>query len=203
MKHKPFVIVLSAPSGTGKTTVLNRVRNLDPNLYYSVSITTRSPRPGEINGVDYIFTTKENFVKMINENELLEWAQVFGGEYYGTLKAPVLKALQEGKDVIMDLDIQGKTSLEKFFGEELVSIFLLPPSIKELKRRLQKRQTETEDELKERLERAKLELKWAEKYQYLVISSDVEKTAFDIITIIRAERMKRSRLVINLDLFIQ
>ncbi|MEO0199195.1 MAG: guanylate kinase, partial [candidate division WOR-3 bacterium] len=110
---------------------------------------------------------------------------------------------QEGKDVIMDLDIQGKTSLEKFFGEELVSIFLLPPSIKELKRRLQKRQTETEDELKERLERAKLELKWAEKYQYLVISSDVEKTAFDIITIIRAERMKRSRLVINLDLFIQ
>ncbi|MEO0229253.1 MAG: guanylate kinase [candidate division WOR-3 bacterium] len=203
MKHRPFVIVLSAPSGTGKTTVLNRVRNLDPNLYYSVSITTRSPRPGEINGVDYIFTSKENFIKMINDNELLEWAQVFGGEYYGTPKAPVLKALQEGKDVIMDLDIQGKTSLEKFFGEELVSIFLLPPSIKELKRRLQKRQTETEDELKERLERAKLELKWAEKYQYLVISSDVEKTAFDIITIIRAERMKRSRLVINLDLFIQ
>ncbi|MEO0247926.1 MAG: guanylate kinase [candidate division WOR-3 bacterium] len=203
MKHRPFVIVLSAPSGTGKTTVLNRVRNLDPNLYYSVSITTRSPRPGEINGVDYIFTSKENFIKMINDNELLEWAQVFGGEYYGTLKAPVLKALQEGKDVIMDLDIQGKTSLEKFFGEELVSIFLLPPSIKELKRRLQKRQTETEDELKERLERAKLELKWAEKYQYLVISSDVEKTAFDIITIIRAERMKRSRLVINLDLFIR
>lgn len=203
MKHRPFVIVLSAPSGTGKTTVLNRVRKLDSNLYYSVSITTRSPRPGEINGVDYIFTSKENFVKMINDNELLEWAQVFGGEYYGTLKAPVLKALQEGKDVIMDLDIQGKTSLEKFFGEELVSIFLLPPSIKELKRRLQKRQTETEDELKERLERAKLELKWAEKYQYLVISSDVEKTASDIITIIRAERMKRSRLIINLDLFIQ
>lgn len=203
MRHKPFVIVISAPSGTGKTTVLNRVRKLEPDLFYSVSITTRTPRPGEINGVDYIFTSRENFVKLINDGELLEWAQVFGGEYYGTPKAPILKALQEGKDVIMDLDIQGKTSLENLFGDELVSIFLLPPSFDELKRRLQKRQTESENELRERLERAKIELKWAEKYQYWVISSDVEEAASNIVTIIKAERMKRNRLELNLGFFIQ
>lgn len=201
MKHRPFVIVISAPSGAGKTTVLSRVRKLEPDLFYSVSITTRPPRPGEVNGIDYIFTSRDNFQKMIEENELLEWAQVFGGEYYGTPKAPVLKALQEGKDVIMDLDIQGKTSLENYFKEDLVSIFLLPPSLEELKRRLQKRQTEREEELMERLERAKIELRWAEKYQYWVISSEVEDAANNIVTIIRAERMKKYRLKLEGDFF--
>ncbi|MEO0229930.1 MAG: guanylate kinase [candidate division WOR-3 bacterium] len=181
MKHRPFVIVISAPSGTGKTTVLSRVRKLEPDLFYSVSITTRPPRPGEINGIDYIFTSREKFLKMIDNDELLEWA-------------PVFKALQEGKDVIMDLDIQGKTSLENFFKDDLVSIFLLPPSFEELKRRLQKRQTESEKELMERLERAKIEIRWAEKYQYWVISSKVEDAANNIVTIIRAERMKKNRL---------
>ncbi|MGB9824005.1 MAG: guanylate kinase [Candidatus Hydrothermia bacterium] len=201
MKHRPFVIVISAPSGTGKTTVLQRVRQLEPDLFYSVSITTRPPRPGEVNGVDYIFTTKVEFEKMIKEGELLEWAQVFGGEYYGTPKAPVVKALEEGKDVIMDLDIQGKTTLEEYFKEDLVSIFLLPPSFEELKRRLLKRQTESEEKLKERLERAKVELKWAEKYKYWVISSEVEEAAQNILIIIKAERMKKSRIELSSDFF--
>jgi guanylate kinase len=199
MKHRPFVIVISAPSGAGKTTVLNRVRQLEPDLFYSVSITTRSPRPGEVNGIDYIFTTKAEFEEMIKEGELLEWAQVFGGEYYGTPKVPIIKALQEGKDVIMDLDIQGKTALERYFKEDLVSIFLLPPSFEELKRRLLKRQTESEENLKERLERAKIELKWAEKYKYWVISSEVEEAAQNILIIIKAERMKKSRIELNRD----
>jgi len=200
MKHKPFIVVISAPSGAGKTTVLSRVRELDKNLFYSVSVTTRPPRPGEINGVDYIFVTKEKFREMIEKGELLEWAQVFGGEYYGTPKEPVFSALKEGKDVIMDLDIQGKINIEKLLHENLVSIFLFPPSLEELKKRLKKRKTESEEELAERLERAKIELQWADSYQYWVLSSEVEEAALSILTIIKAERMRRERLEFPIEL---
>lgn len=199
MKYKPFVVVISAPSGAGKTTVLSAVRELEPDLFYSVSVTTRSPRPGEVSGVDYIFVSKEEFQRMIEEEELLEWAKVFGGEYYGTLKAPVLNALAKGKDVIMDLDIQGKESLEKFFGADLISIFLLPPSFEELRRRLSLRKTESAEELEERLERARLELKWAEKYKYWVVSSVVREAAKNIVCIIQAERMRKERSLLNIE----
>uniref|UniRef100_A0A7C2P8H9 Guanylate kinase n=1 Tax=candidate division WOR-3 bacterium TaxID=2052148 RepID=A0A7C2P8H9_UNCW3 len=200
MNHKPFVVVISAPSGTGKTTVLSEVRKLEPNLFYSVSVTTRSPRPNEIDGVDYKFVSKEEFERMIEKGELLEWAKVFGGEYYGTPREPVMEALKAGKDVIMDLDIQGRNSLERIFGKDLVSIFLLPPSFDELKRRLSLRKTESEEELTERLERAKLELQWAERYEYWVVSGSVTEAATNIVHIIYAERMKRERVIFNIDL---
>ncbi|MEO0239234.1 MAG: guanylate kinase [candidate division WOR-3 bacterium] len=200
MNHKPFVVVISAPSGTGKTTVLSEVRKLEPDLFYSVSVTTRPPRPNERDGVDYKFVSKEEFERMIEKGELLEWAKVFGGEYYGTPKAPVMEALKAGKDVIMDLDIQGRNTLEGIFGKDLVSIFLLPPSFEELKRRLSLRKTESEEELIERLERAKLELKWAERYEYWVISSSIAEAAMNIIHIIHAERMKRERVIFKIDL---
>jgi guanylate kinase len=199
MRHRPFLIVISAPSGAGKTTVLNEVKKLCPDLFYSVSATTRSPRPNEIDGVDYIFVSREKFEEMIEKEELLEWARVFGGEYYGTPKKPVLKALESGRDVIMDLDIQGKETLEEKFGKEMISIFLLPPSFEELRRRLSGRNTESEEELKERLSRAKVELAWADKYQYWVVSSSVDEAARSITSIIEAERMKKERVIYPLD----
>ncbi|HOK23372.1 MAG TPA: guanylate kinase [Candidatus Hydrothermia bacterium] len=200
MNHKPFIIVVSAPSGAGKTTILKEVRRLVSGVFYSVSATTRPPRPGEVDGVDYIFVTKKEFERMIESGDLLEWAKVFGGEYYGTPKSPVIKALEAGMDVLMDLDIQGKESLEAMYDGSIISIFLLPPSFEELRRRLNGRKTENESELQERLSRAKVELKWAENYQYWVISSLIDEAAKGIVSIINAERMRRERVIFNLDI---
>jgi len=194
MKHKPFVIVVSAPSGTGKTTVLNYLKTLDNNLFYSVSATSRAKRPGEVDGRDYIFVSRQKFERWIEQGELLEWAEVYG-EYYGTPRKPVRDALSRGMDIIMDLDVQGKRSLEREFKDDLVSIFLLPPDLAVLKQRLISRGAEDEEKLELRLALAESELRWAYEYEYWVINDDVEKAANRILSIINAERMRQKRVI--------
>ncbi len=192
MNHEPFLIVVSAPSGTGKTTVLRRFLKICDGLFYSVSATTRKMRPGEVNGRDYIFLDKEVFENWIKEGKLLEWSEVYG-EYYGTLRDPVIENMELGRDVIMDLDVEGKRKLEAQFPDRLVSVFLYPPDRETLRKRLLSRGAEDEEKLKIRLSKAEEELRWASEYEYWVVNEDIEKAALRLKDITEAERMKRKR----------
>ncbi len=192
MNHEPFLIVVSAPSGTGKTTVLRRFLKICDGLFYSVSATTRKMRPGEVNGRDYIFLDKEVFENWIKEGKLLEWAEVYG-EYYGTPRDPVIENMELGRDVIMDLDVEGKRKLEAQFPDRLVSVFLYPPDRETLRKRLLSRGAEDEEKLKIRLSKAEEELRWASEYEYWVVNEDIEKAALRLKDITEAERMKRKR----------
>ncbi len=192
MKHKPFLVVVSAPSGSGKTTVLRRLLEKCDGLFYSVSATTRKMRPGEVNGRDYIFIDKDEFKEWIENGKLLEWAEVYG-EYYGTPKVPVIKSFEEGKDVIMDLDVVGKRKLETQFPDRLVSVFLYPPDMETLRNRLLSRGAEDEKKLTIRMNKAGEELRWASEYDYWVVNEDIDKAAERLKAIITAERLKRTR----------
>ena len=194
IKHRPFLIVVSAPSGSGKTTIVRMVLQKMNDLFYSVSATTRKKRPGEVDGKDYIFVTHETFAKWIDEGKVVEWAEIYG-EYYGTPKAPIDRALKEGRDVILDLDIHGKRALEKLYGKDVVSVFLLPPSIEELRRRLISRGAESPEKLKLRLALSKEEMKWGYEYDYIVLNDIREVATDNVISIIKAERMRRERIV--------
>jgi len=193
MRHIPFLIVISAPSGTGKTTVTKKLLTIQKDIFYSISVTTRKKRSEEIDGVDYIFLEREIFEKWKEEGELIEWAEVYG-EYYGTPKRPVMENLEQGKDVILDLDVKGKKSLEKLFPGRVVSIYLLPPDLETLKKRLMGRGVEDPDKLGLRIKKAKEELRWAIEYDYWVINDNVEKAVERISSIISAERMRRERV---------
>jgi len=169
------LFVFSAASGAGKTTLINRVMPNFPNVVYSVSATTRKPRQGEVDGVHYFFKTKEEFKKMIEQNELIEWNKVHGN-YYGTPKFFVEQKLKEGKDVALDLDVFGKINFDKVYPQA-VGILVLPPSMEDLEKRLRTRNTETEKSLKLRLENAKKETEFAVtqgKYQHVIYNGDLE-----------------------------
>lgn len=184
-----LLIILSGPSGVGKGTIRKRIMQ-DPslNLIYSVSMTTRSMRPGEVNGKDYFFVNQETFQEAINHNQLLEWAE-FVGNRYGTPKAEIQKLRQEGKNVLLEIEINGaKQVIAKATGPGLVTIFLMPPSFEALEARIRKRKTESELIIQERLAKAKREMNLHHDYQYLVVNDDVEKTSQQIIDIIK-ERM--------------
>ncbi len=190
MNRKPFLIVIAAPSGTGKTTLCRQIIKRDKKIKYSVSCTTRPKRKNERNGRDYFFYDKKEFEKMIKEGKLLEYENVYG-YYYGTPKKRVENFLKKGYDVIMDLDIKGALNLKRSIPGT-VTIFLLPPSLKELKRRL-KRRGDDEKSLEERLKYAKKEIKKAEKFDYIVINDKLEKTVKEILCIIKAERLRKDR----------
>ncbi len=196
LRHRPFLIVISAPSGGGKTTVKNVVLERMPEIAYSVSATTRKPRENEVNGVDYIFVTHEKFREWLSSGELLEWAEIYG-EFYGTPKSPILKWLEEGRDVLLDLDVHGKRSVERAFVGRTVSIFLLPPSMEILRERLLDRGTETGEVLEKRLRLARSEMDHAFEYDYWVINDEVEAAAQEVMNIIRAERQRSNRLIYN------
>jgi len=169
------LFVFSAASGAGKTTLINRVMPDFPNVVYSVSATTRSPRPGEVDGVHYFFKTKEEFKKMIEQNELIEWNEVHGN-YYGTPKFFVEQKLEEGKDVALDLDVFGKINFDKIYPQA-IGILILPPSMEDLEKRLKTRGTETRKTMKLRLENAKKETDFAVtqgKYQHVIYNGDLE-----------------------------
>jgi len=169
------LFVFSAASGAGKTTLINRVMPNFPNVVYSVSATTRKPRPGEIDEVHYFFKTKEEFKKMIEQNELIEWNEVHGN-YYGTPKFFVEQKLKENRDVALDLDVFGKINFDKVYPQA-VGILILPPSMEELEKRLKARGTETEESLKLRMENARKETEFATtqgKYQHIVYNGDLE-----------------------------
>lgn len=183
--RKGLLILISGPSGTGKGTVCDLLRKNHPEISYSISATTRQPRPGEQDGVNYYFYDKEKFRQMIDAGELLEWAEVYGN-YYGTPKQKVLDRLNAGEDILLEIDTQGALNVMKAVPEGLF-IFLLPPSLEELANRLKGRGTETEESLQRRLGAAVDEIKIAHKYRYVVVNDKVEAAEKAIAGIIEAE----------------
>jgi guanylate kinase len=189
---KGLLVVISAPSGTGKTTLTHMLLKEFPNMEFSVSYTTRPPRPGEVNGKDYFFVDRETFERMIEEGDFLEWAEVYGN-LYGTSKSQVLKALNEGKDIILDIDTQGALQVKKNFPEAVL-IFVLPPSLSELERRLRRRGTDDEETIERRLKVAREEIRRAPLYDYIVVNDVLEVAFENLKSIIRAEKCKTERL---------
>jgi guanylate kinase len=193
-RRRGLLVVLSSPSGAGKTTISRLLLESDPDVTMSVSVTTRPKRPGEIEGVDYHFVDDAEFDRLIDVGEFVEWAPVFGFRY-GTPKAPVKDALRNGRDILFDIDWQGTQQLHSAMGEDLVRIFILPPSVAELERRLRERGTDTEDVVADRMRRASGEIgHWAE-YDYVLVNADMDKCLGKVRTIVEAERLKRSRQV--------
>jgi guanylate kinase len=190
--RRGLLIVLSSPSGAGKSTISRMLLDVDGDVTMSVSATTRPARPGEADGMDYFFVDDAAFDRMISANEFVEWAHVFGHRY-GTPKAPVKQALRRGSDILFDIDWQGARQLEPDFGEHLVTIFLLPPSMKELEQRLHSRGQDSEQVIAERMRRAADEIDhWAE-YDYVLVNRDMETCLDQVRAIISAERAKRIR----------
>jgi len=191
MENKGLLIVISGPSGAGKGTICKAYLQRHPETMLSISATTRSPRPGEIDGVNYFFKTKEEFEKIIEEGGFLEYAEVYG-HYYGTPKAFVRENLMAGKDVILEIDIQGALQVKERF-EEGVFIFIVPPSMKELKERIVKRGTEDPETIFRRFKSAYQELNFITRYNYVVINDAVEKAVQKIEAIIIAEKCRVDR----------
>ncbi len=193
-RRRGLLVVLSSPSGAGKTTISRLLLEADADVTMSISATTRPQRPGEVEGVDYHFVDDAEFDRLIETNEFVEWAPVFGYRY-GTPKAPVKEALRDGRDILFDIDWQGTQQLHSAMGEDLVRIFILPPSMPELERRLRERGTDSEAVVADRMHRAAAEIShWAE-YDYVLVNADMEKCLAKVQTIVAAERLKRSRQV--------
>jgi guanylate kinase len=187
------LFVISAPSGAGKTTLLKRVMARVPGLVFSVSHTTRAPRPGERNGVDYHFVLKAEFLAMIEQGLFLEYAEVHDN-LYGTSSAAIARQLEQGLDVILDIDVQGAAILRKTGRPEATHIFISPPDLAELERRLRGRGTENEEMITVRLKNAAIEMRAAAAYEYLIINDNLEETANLLASIILAERARAHRL---------
>ena len=179
MKNRLFV--MSAASGAGKTTLKDKVIHKFPDIRYSISATTRSPRPGEVNGVHYFFKTKDEFLKMIQEDALVEWNEVHGN-YYGTPKSFVEETLAKGERVLFDIDVFGKVNFDKVYPEA-TGILILPPSSEELERRLRARASDSEEVIRLRLENAKKEIEFAQtngKYEHVIVNDDLETAALEL-----------------------
>lgn len=169
------LIVVSAPSGSGKTTIAKKIMEKFPFIKFSVSATTRPKRDGEVDGKDYFFLTREEFEKKIQNGELLEWEEIYGN-YYGTLKSVVESALKNGEILLFDVDVNGAISIKKKFPDDSVLIFIKPPNMETLKERLRRRKTETEDQIKKRLDRVPMELGKAEYFDYIFVNDKLEDT---------------------------
>ncbi len=180
-----MLFVVSAPSGAGKTTIVNEVTKRDPDIIFSISATTRKGRGKEVDGVDYYFISKEDFEQRIKNNELAEYEQVYGGHYYGTLKSFIDKSLKEGKNVIFDVDVNGALSIKKLYKEDTILVFIMPPDIDTLKDRLINRATESESEIKERFDKYNYELNKADQFDKVVINDDLDHAVKQVQEIIR------------------
>ncbi|GAA4724855.1 guanylate kinase [Sphingomonas lutea] len=191
-QRRGLLIVLSSPSGAGKTTISRRLLEADPDIAMSVSATTRPKRPGEVEGRDYIFVDDAAFQRMIDGSEFVEWAPVFGYRY-GTPKGAVKQALRDGRDILFDIDWQGTQQLKAAMGEDLVSIFLLPPSMEELERRLRARGTDSDSVISDRMTRAAAEISHWPEYEYVLVNHDVETCLQQVRAIVAAERLKKDR----------
>lgn len=191
--RRGLMLVLSSPSGAGKTTLSRRLLEADSEIDMSVSATTRKPRPGEVEGKDYYFLSTEDFGIMRNRDEFLEHAKVFGN-YYGTPKEPVETALAQGRDVLFDIDWQGTQQLDETAQDDLVKVFILPPSAQELERRLEKRAQDPAEVVAERMAKASDEISHYQEYDYIIINESMDKAFAELQAILRAERLKRRRL---------
>lgn len=192
MSNNGLLIVLSGPSGSGKDTVLERLINLDSNVVKAISTTTRQLREGEINGKDYFFISEQEFFEAIKNKELLEYTN-YCGNYYGTLKNFVKTLQNDKKDVILKIEVEGATQIKEKCPDVL-RIFILPPSINALKKRLSGRGTETTENLEKRLDSAKKEIKASLNYDYIVVNDDADECAKNILSIITAEKLKSCRM---------
>ncbi len=192
IKRRGLLLVLSSPSGAGKSTLSRLLLEKDRNITLSVSMTTRTPRPGERNGVDYIFASADEFDDLVARDGFLEHARVFDHSY-GTPAAPVVEAMEEGRDVLFDIDWQGTQQLAQKVAEDLVRVFILPPSKAELERRLKTRAQDSAEVVAKRMSKANQEIShWAE-YDYIIINDDLEKAEQQLFSILQAERLKRVR----------
>ncbi len=192
MKRRGMLFVLSSPSGAGKSTIARKLLACEPELSLSVSATTRAIRRGEQDGRDYHFVSLDKFRDMASNHEFLEWAHVFD-QRYGTPRAPVEAMLSAGKDVLFDIDWQGAQQLHQIAGGDVVRVFILPPSMEELRRRLEGRATDAQDIIERRMSRADAEISHWDGYDYVLVNDDVETCFGKVRTILAAERLKRSR----------
>jgi guanylate kinase len=193
MKRRGLLIILSSPSGAGKSTLAKRLMEWDPTLKFSVSATTRPARPAEVDGTDYYFRSRAEFEAMVADGEMLEHAEVFGN-LYGSPKGPVEQAMAEGRDTLFDIDWQGGQQIRNSaLGKDVVSVFVLPPSIAELERRLRARGQDSDEVIAGRMAKSEAEIShWAE-YDYVLINDDIDRSEADLRTILTAERMRRDR----------
>lgn len=186
-----FLLIISGPAGTGKGTVCNALLEKDKNIKFSVSSTTREPRVGEVDGVNYNFISKEEFREMVENNKFLEHAFVHT-DYYGTSEESVMKSVSEGKVVLLEIDVQGALQVKERYPE-VVTIFLLPPSMEELERRIVDRNTETQEQINKRMENAYKEISLVNKYDYYVVNDDLDIAINNIESILTAEKLKVKR----------
>jgi len=194
IKRRGLMLVLSSPSGAGKTTISRRLLDTDDNLSLSISATTRPSRPGETDGKDYYFVTPDRFSAMVDGGELLEHALVFGNNY-GTPRAPVEQALETGRDVLFDIDWQGTQQVRETARDDLVSVFILPPSTAELERRLHSRAQDSAEVVRARMAKAADEMSHWPEYDYIIINDDLERSVEQVEAILTAERLKRERRI--------
>jgi guanylate kinase len=190
--RRGLMLVLSSPSGAGKTTLSRRLLEKDDNVTLSVSVTTRKKRPSEMEGRDYIFIGRRRFDELVEKGELLEWAEIFDN-YYGTPKKPVMDALSTGRDVLFDIDWQGTKQLSKAASGDVASVFVLPPSVSELERRLHTRAQDDYETIHRRMAKAADEMSHWNEYDYVVINRDLDQAFAEVIAILTAERLKRER----------
>ena len=171
------LLIFSAPSGSGKSTIINWLMEEHPelNMKFSISCTSRPPRGQEQNGVEYFFLTPEEFRNKINDDEFVEYEEVYTDRYYGTLKSQVEKQLENGENVVFDVDVHGAMNIKKAYGEQALSLFIQPPSIEELRKRLTGRGTEAQEEIEKRIGRAEYELTFADKFDTIIINDDLNK----------------------------
>lgn len=189
--NKGRVFIISGPSGSGKDTVLKKIFEKCPDIAFSISSITRSMRPGEVEGEKYNFVSRERFISMIDNDELLEH-NVFVGNYYGTPKAPVINCIENGKDMIIEVDVNGASQIRTKMPEA-VSIFIMPPSLEVLKNRLQGRGTDSAEVIEKRLSEALREISSAKVYDYIVVNDDLETAVGDVVTIMSVDRFKTDR----------
>lgn len=193
MARRGLLLILSSPSGAGKSTLARKLMQWDPTLKFSVSATTRQPRPGEQNGREYYFHTRDAFASLVQSGDMLEHAEVFGN-FYGSPKAPVEAAMREGRDTLFDIDWQGGQQIRNSsLGRDVVSIFILPPSIAELESRLRARAQDSDEIIAGRMEKSRDEIShWAE-YDYVIVNRDIDNAFNELTAILQAERLKRDR----------
>ncbi len=192
IQRRGLMLVLSSPSGAGKTTISRKLLDVEPLLQMSISATTRPKRPGETEGRDYFFVDKEEFGVRANKNEFLEHARVFD-HYYGTPKGPVEAALTMGRDVLFDIDWQGTQQIKEKASSDLVRVFILPPSTIELEQRLRRRAQDSEEVVERRMSEASSEMSHWQEYEYVIINKDIEHSVSQVRSILSAERLRRER----------
>lgn len=191
--RRGLLIILSSPSGAGKSTMARALRSWDPSIWFSVSSTTRAPRPGEVDGKDYTFVSEEDFKGQVADGQMLEHAHVFG-HFYGSPKGPVQQAIEAGNDVLFDIDWQGAQQIRNSsLGSHTLSIFLLPPSILELKRRLESRGQDTAETIARRMQKSWDEISHWDSYDFVLVNENIEETEARLKSIVTAARLRRSQ----------